>query len=214
MKKLIIFLLFLLFLFSGSIIFAHPGRTASDGCHYCRTNCDDWGVEWNERHCHGGSSTSTPAPVYTPRSTTIPVYTKTPTPKPTVYVSCSDISDSQCPNHCTMGNDIDCCGNNSSYHWLENQGCYPKVLNCSAIKDNQCSWYCTEGNDADCCEQNLSSYQWYENRGCYPKEEAQCSGTPDRICPSQCDNGWDADCCEQNLSGYQWYENWGCYPKN
>jgi len=33
-------------------IFAHPGRTASDGCHYCRTNCDKWGVPWNERHCH------------------------------------------------------------------------------------------------------------------------------------------------------------------
>ena len=33
--------------------FAHPGRTASDGCHYCRTNCGSWGVPWNERHCHG-----------------------------------------------------------------------------------------------------------------------------------------------------------------
>ena len=32
---------------------AHPGRTAADGCHYCRTNCDSWGVPWNERHCHG-----------------------------------------------------------------------------------------------------------------------------------------------------------------
>ncbi|OGL81173.1 hypothetical protein A3B21_02695 [Candidatus Uhrbacteria bacterium RIFCSPLOWO2_01_FULL_47_24] len=35
---------------------AHPGRTASDGCHYCRTNCDSWGVAWNARHCHGGTS--------------------------------------------------------------------------------------------------------------------------------------------------------------
>ncbi|MFA7209371.1 MAG: hypothetical protein WC120_03715 [Parcubacteria group bacterium] len=34
--------------------FAHPGNTASDGCHYCRTNCDKWGVAWNERHCHEG----------------------------------------------------------------------------------------------------------------------------------------------------------------
>ena len=32
---------------------AHPGRTAADGCHYCRTNCSSWGVPWNERHCHG-----------------------------------------------------------------------------------------------------------------------------------------------------------------
>ncbi|MDA8014275.1 MAG: hypothetical protein MPK09_01500 [Gammaproteobacteria bacterium] len=44
--------------------FAHPGRTASDGAHYCRTRCDHWGVPWNERHSHGtGSKTlKTPAP--------------------------------------------------------------------------------------------------------------------------------------------------------
>jgi len=34
---------------------AHPGKTAADGCHYCRTNCDSWGVAWNERHCHNGA---------------------------------------------------------------------------------------------------------------------------------------------------------------
>lgn len=34
--------------------YAHPGRTASDGCHYCRTNCAKWGVEHGARHCHGG----------------------------------------------------------------------------------------------------------------------------------------------------------------
>lgn len=39
---------------------AHPGRTASDGCHYCRTRCDYWGVPWNERHCHGGGSITSP----------------------------------------------------------------------------------------------------------------------------------------------------------
>ena len=43
---------------------AHPGRTAADGCHYCRTNCDKWGVPWNERHCHGGYTA--PTPTYTP----------------------------------------------------------------------------------------------------------------------------------------------------
>lgn len=36
-------------------VYAHPGRTASDGCHYCRTNCGKWGVPWNERHCHNGN---------------------------------------------------------------------------------------------------------------------------------------------------------------
>ena len=49
MKKLLT--LILLIVTQASL--AHPGRTASDGCHYCRTNCGSWGVPWNERHCHG-----------------------------------------------------------------------------------------------------------------------------------------------------------------
>jgi hypothetical protein len=66
MNKLkIVFTSFLLVLFTCTTnIYAHPGRTASDGCHYCRTNCDSWGVAWNQRHCHGGgggSSYSAPA---------------------------------------------------------------------------------------------------------------------------------------------------------
>ena len=52
---------------------AHPGRTASDGCHYCRTNCDYWGEAWNERHCHGGyvapAPVATKLPTPTPRAT-------------------------------------------------------------------------------------------------------------------------------------------------
>lgn len=89
-----------LFVFT-TVVNAHPGRTASDGCHYCRTNCDSWGVAWNERHCHGGGQaepTSTPYPTWTPRPlptwtpkpTKIPtptkVITKTPTRKPTKKV--------------------------------------------------------------------------------------------------------------------------------
>ena len=48
-NKLIVFIMVL---FISGIASAHPGRTASDGCHYCRTNCDSWGVPWNTRHCH------------------------------------------------------------------------------------------------------------------------------------------------------------------
>ena len=51
---------------------AHPGRTASDGCHYCRTNCDRWNVEANQRHFHGGGASTTPTiqtPVACPAST-------------------------------------------------------------------------------------------------------------------------------------------------
>lgn len=60
MKKLILITLLLL----PFTTFAHPGRTAADGCHYCRTNCDNWGVAWNERHCHNAKALPQPtAPI-------------------------------------------------------------------------------------------------------------------------------------------------------
>ena len=91
-------LLTFLFISSNSVL-AHPGRTAADGCHYCRTNCDKWGVAWDERHCHGGgtvqgvqeqqpvyvypTNTPRPLPTWTPIPTNTPIPTHTPTPKPT-----------------------------------------------------------------------------------------------------------------------------------
>ncbi|GGG13896.1 hypothetical protein GCM10010912_67890 [Paenibacillus albidus] len=50
---------------------AHPGRTDSNGGHYCRTNCAKWGLENGEYHYHngGGSTTTTPA---TPKPTAKP----------------------------------------------------------------------------------------------------------------------------------------------
>ena len=82
---------------------AHPGNTAADGCHYCRTNCDKWGVTWNERHCHNAKSVPAPLPpVSTPKpatptpivrqsklptplpATITPVSTSTPTIEPTI----------------------------------------------------------------------------------------------------------------------------------
>lgn len=109
MKIFLLLVAFSIIVFPSSS-FAHPGRTASDGCHYCRTNCDSWGVPWDERHCHNGGAvapaveeqpeyilptlvptiyvfptrivlpTNTPVP---PTSTPTPVPTKTPVPKPT-----------------------------------------------------------------------------------------------------------------------------------
>ena len=32
---------------------SHSGRTAADGCHYCRTKCEEKGYKSGERHCHG-----------------------------------------------------------------------------------------------------------------------------------------------------------------
>ncbi len=36
--------------------FAHPGRTDSNGCHYCGTNCARWGLNQDEYHCHSGNT--------------------------------------------------------------------------------------------------------------------------------------------------------------
>ncbi len=107
---------------------------------------------------------STPKPTVKPavRPTVKPTLKSTPIP-----VKCSDISDSICPNKCTAGNDIDCCGKKSGYSWHENYGCYPASDSyCSETKDNSCSAMCTAGNDFDCCLKQ-SGYTWYENWGCY-----------------------------------------------
>ncbi|MDE0027292.1 MAG: hypothetical protein OXP69_23005 [Spirochaetaceae bacterium] len=44
--------------FVASVGFAHPGGRASDGCHYCRSNCEKWNLEKDERHCHDEGSNS------------------------------------------------------------------------------------------------------------------------------------------------------------
>lgn len=61
-----------IFLFYPFKTSAHPGNTAADGCHYCRTNCDSWGVSWNVRHCHNGYIAPKPIYVPTPKPTPIP----------------------------------------------------------------------------------------------------------------------------------------------
>lgn len=79
---LVLLLTILLFIFSSTSVSAHPGNTAADGCHYCRTNCDSWGVPWNERHCHGGASNTNTAPQVVSSPVVQP--TSAPTIKPTV----------------------------------------------------------------------------------------------------------------------------------
>lgn len=91
--KLCIRILFVFFIFSliflSKITFAHPGRTASDGCHYCRTNCAKWGEVENARHCHGGGSVPQPlVEKVLSLPTTIPtrISTRVPTRRPTVII--------------------------------------------------------------------------------------------------------------------------------
>ncbi|MEJ8738043.1 YHYH domain-containing protein [Erysipelotrichaceae bacterium HCN-30851] len=58
-KKIILAVMMIILLSLPTQIKAHPGRTDSNGCHTCRTNCDKWGLSTGEYHCHnGGGSTS------------------------------------------------------------------------------------------------------------------------------------------------------------
>lgn len=98
-KKLsVLIVLVLLFIFMQGRAFAHPGNTAADGCHYCRTNCDKWGVPWNQRHCHGTLDKDDSAPevvsttksqetqqkqVQVPKPSSIPTPSPSPSPIPT-----------------------------------------------------------------------------------------------------------------------------------
>lgn len=85
------------FLFVAPQVLAHPGNTAGDGCHYCRTNCAKWGEVEDARHCHGGGVAvpdpiaidlpiePIPVPVSTPvPATPKPVVTPMITPRPTI----------------------------------------------------------------------------------------------------------------------------------
>lgn len=56
MKRL--FLVVILIMVMPINIFAHPGRTDSSGCHYCRTNCSKWGLSNGEYHCHNGNAST------------------------------------------------------------------------------------------------------------------------------------------------------------
>lgn len=82
---LIIFLI--VFFYIPNSAFAHPGSVSSDGCHFCRTNCEKWGWTYNTRHSHSGQ-TCDPSkgpidPLYTGSAPSITSPTVVQTPIPT-----------------------------------------------------------------------------------------------------------------------------------
>lgn len=58
MKKKMFYLLIPAIFCSTTTVYAHPGRTDSNGCHTCRTNCERWGLSYGQYHCHNGGSSS------------------------------------------------------------------------------------------------------------------------------------------------------------
>ncbi|MCL6572898.1 MAG: YHYH domain-containing protein [Bacillus sp. (in: Bacteria)] len=59
MRKRITFVLLILLFLSVNTAFAHPGDTDSNGGHTCRTNCEDWGLDYGEYHYHNSSQANT-----------------------------------------------------------------------------------------------------------------------------------------------------------
>jgi hypothetical protein len=95
---------------------AHPGNTASDGCHYCRTNCDKWGEAWGERHCHGGYDE----------------------PSASTYVQPKQY----CPaNSVLLGSTCYC---NDGYAPL-GRACYRIPANAHSVSSGRDAWQCDEG---------------------------------------------------------------------
>ncbi|WML56505.1 YHYH domain-containing protein [Neobacillus sp. PS2-9] len=58
MRKRIFFIGLFLWLMSSNLALAHPGGTDSSGGHTCRTNCEDWGLDYGEYHSHDSTSGS------------------------------------------------------------------------------------------------------------------------------------------------------------
>ena len=64
-------IILILITFIPTIVFAHPGKTDANGCHYCRTNCAKCGLYNGQYHCHNsGTSGSSSSNNTTKRTTT------------------------------------------------------------------------------------------------------------------------------------------------
>lgn len=73
-------LLILIFLFLPiTIVHAHPGGQDSNGGHYCRSNCSQYGLQDGQYHCHTATCTL-PSETQNPSSTPTPTPASTATP--------------------------------------------------------------------------------------------------------------------------------------
>lgn len=55
-RAIIVFVFCGVVLFNPNVVLAHPGRTDSNGCYKCNTNCAKWGLDTGEYHCHNGNT--------------------------------------------------------------------------------------------------------------------------------------------------------------
>jgi len=59
MGKRIVYITIIIWILSVSTTFAHPGGTDSSGGHTCRTNCEDWRLDYGEYHYHDSTPAAT-----------------------------------------------------------------------------------------------------------------------------------------------------------
>lgn len=52
-----LFIVMTTILLAAMLVSGHPGRTNEEGCHYCRTNCEQYGLQQDEYHCHESTTT-------------------------------------------------------------------------------------------------------------------------------------------------------------
>lgn len=88
-------ILLILIIFSIIIlpISGHPGRTDSNGGHYCRTNCEKWGLKNGEYHYHNSGSTASPTSTSTVSPTASQTVSQTSITNSDRYVNTTSIVD-------------------------------------------------------------------------------------------------------------------------
>ncbi len=135
---LLIPLLIIISLFHARDSYAHPGGTAADGCHYCRTNCSKWGEIDGARHCHGATSNQsapkpkptvvlTPIPTSGAKSTISPTNISTPTPTPSPLICPENSTYSFVTDTCQCDESYEQDGNTCKYVTPENSQATPVV---------------------------------------------------------------------------------------
>lgn len=140
MKK-IYALILVYIIFLPTLVLAHPGRTDSNGCHTCRTNCARWGLRTGQYHCHNGSSNSSNNST---RSYKKRVYGCT-NKEALNYNSLADTDDGSCILKVYGCTDKDALNYNSSAN-TDDGSCVKKVYGCM---DSNASNYNNNANVSD-----------------------------------------------------------------
>lgn len=128
-------------------VYAHPGRTDSNGCHTCRTNCERWGLSYGQYHCHnGGSSSRSNSSSRSSSNYSAPSYVYGCTDKDSINYNPSANKDN---GSCIKK--VNGCTDSNAYNYNENANvddgsCIAKIYGC---KDSKANNYNYNANTSD-----------------------------------------------------------------